>query len=574
MTGRFRLVVVILCAVLLTRTDLSFSAPLAETVADLVSQLSAPDASVRDEAVKTLQGFYALTAATPIIGRLEDQAPEVRSSALLALKSMAYRPAISMMAQRLSDVDENVRFDAAMALAELNAVMELPALRQALAKETSSVTRRHLIEAITDIGGAEDASFLLDFLHDEDQAVRSDLIYCLPRIADRRHVPWLRPLLQDADNDLRESARNALLLLGDAGTNKELRLLRDCLHDRVQNTPAVNSSCPKPLVTEPAVITVRLAEREAESGARYRLDKLKDLGVDSDIPTLRQLLAGEDEYLSQATALRLGLLGAREVIPDLLPLLNSCNIQTRRAMALALLRLGSSEGLAEIRSQLRMNVTEWLDDLVTLGQVDEIYEALAEFGHADLFAFLADRHLVSEKGIALLEKTNDPGLWQYARFLRIVQATERKDPAKVEALLGELTRESNLERDAPVLVLAGWFKAEAAMASGTPAEALNALALLDRILPAIGTGSRKAYGWYFTEETILRRSQALSALGRQQEARQILADLWLGFAARDRGIDHGENRTMELNRFRLMETVARQWTEAWSGTATSQDGPR
>jgi len=169
-----------------------FSAASAQTVNELVEQLSAPSAEARVAAARQLgaMGEKANTAVAALAEALTDEDPSVRRAALSALREIEPGPKVGvpLMAKVLSNADPSIaiaavqtlaesgsdgvpfltealkdpkaRYWAALVLAEIgpDAKEAVPALLEALKEEKSPDVQREIILALGEIGsGTPDA---------------------------------------------------------------------------------------------------------------------------------------------------------------------------------------------------------------------------------------------------------------------------------------------------------------------------------------------------------------------------------------------------------------------------------
>ncbi|MEE8161446.1 MAG: HEAT repeat domain-containing protein [Acidobacteriota bacterium] len=102
--------------------------------------------------------------------------------------------AIAALANLLSSSDRGTREEATVALGILRAHSALPAMQEALARETSDRVKVELIRAIYKIGDPAGGETLIPFILDSDKKVHDEAIFALGRLGVKEAVPQLKEL--------------------------------------------------------------------------------------------------------------------------------------------------------------------------------------------------------------------------------------------------------------------------------------------------------------------------------------------------------------------------------------------
>jgi len=137
----------------------------------------------------------------------------------------------------LRDEDSDVRCAAVNALGNIGAAQDIPLLEPLLRDEDIYV-RSASIEAVMKFGTAGYIPLLKSLLRDEDNWSRIATVEALGKFGTAQDIPLLNPLLKDKDKDVRHAAADAL---GKIGTVKDIPLLESLLsdiYDRVRNAAA------------------------------------------------------------------------------------------------------------------------------------------------------------------------------------------------------------------------------------------------------------------------------------------------------------------------------------------------
>ena len=142
-----------------------------EAVAGLLGRLDDSAVEVKTSAIRALSRLGDARAVVPLISKIEDPRPEVRRAVARALGEIGDARAQSALVLLLRDGDETVRVAAIGALGALAEPGTTPSLAMLLSADTSMPVRRAAIDALSSIGGSEALSALVRKLgvHLEDR---------------------------------------------------------------------------------------------------------------------------------------------------------------------------------------------------------------------------------------------------------------------------------------------------------------------------------------------------------------------------------------------------------------------
>jgi HEAT repeat protein len=366
---------------------------------DLAEQLASPDEATRVHAAQALAEQEALDSADPLVGVLGDASWRVRrlaveglarhggqgavKSLLVALRNehrnlsvlnsalqvlaMNGVDAIAPLVECLNDADTDLRIYAAHALGDQRDDAVVAPLINALADADANV-RYHVIEALGKLRAADAVDALLGVVEAGDFYLAFPALDALAKIGDGRVTAKLAPLLDD--EMLRGPAAEALGQLGDEQAIAPLVTLL--------NKPAAPT-----LVVAQALAT--LYERQAEpdgggrtivdltrravdqTGTQNLLDALNE-ATDDELRALVLVLGWlEGDAVERAFAqllnrktVRKEVVGAlahygTRVTELLIERLDSEEVETRQAAAIALGRIGDARAVPALVRELTTN---------------------------------------------------------------------------------------------------------------------------------------------------------------------------------------------------------------------------
>jgi HEAT repeat protein len=293
----------------------------------------------RELAVRTLGKLDGKRALPELLRGLEDGSSKVRAAALDALAPLRAKESLPAILKRLADPEPKVRTGAVRLAGELG---EVDALLPLL-KDPQSEIRSATLEAIGPRLRERDLSLVLPLTKDPDRGVREAaltpvrdwaLVEALPDVLrfleDEERLHWnvaytLRELgAADAAPAVRPLLRStrrseAVRILGNLGDRESLAEIRGFLDDADEN-----------LKQEAAQALVRLGDpgikpwlldRLREQGKDFRTDlvfALVEAGAREAVPDLLKALPSVEGSNSNCWRFVLSYLGAREILPDLL----------------------------------------------------------------------------------------------------------------------------------------------------------------------------------------------------------------------------------------------------------------
>lgn len=257
---------------------------------EIAKLLSIPDRDVSEQAFKVLVKFNAKEAVPGLITLLKHEKAIRRYYALEALGKIGDKSAIPYVVSLLQDPHKNNCYWAVDTLVSLDANEAVPDIWQAY---RNGLVGKSTIAALVYFGEVEAIPLAMDYITDKELSRRDGMIDRLVRLQARAVIPALISALEDDK-----------IYGDDIGTNSNIR--RD--------------------------IIMCLAKLDAHDA----------------VPVLRQYVKTKSRFLSEAAVDVLGILRAKEAVPDLLPLLeqdirhgDSRFFVSRVALALA--RIGQRE---------------------------------------------------------------------------------------------------------------------------------------------------------------------------------------------------------------------------------------
>jgi HEAT repeat protein len=134
-----------------------------------------------------------------------------RGEATEALAQMG-EPAVGPLIAALRHENDRTRTQAARALGSIGDARAVEPLMTVLREDKTPIVRANAAYALGDLGDARAVEPLLGAL--EDESVRAPAATALGQIGDPRAVEPLRAALDDADEEVREAAREALGKIG------------------------------------------------------------------------------------------------------------------------------------------------------------------------------------------------------------------------------------------------------------------------------------------------------------------------------------------------------------------------
>ena len=243
-----------------------------EAVPQIVPLLQSPEAHIQREALDTLVSLRAKEAVPSLVALLADKDEQKRYYALTSLVNVNGRNAAPAIAKVLEDESENIRYWALDALVGLDAREYAPALWRLTGDGQRLQTQMYALAALIAFGESRAIPMAVKKATDADLSRRLEMLNFLVKVKANAIAPALVGVLQSrtvlGDNP------------SDLGTDSNIRRdIMTCLG--------------------------QLRAREA-------------------IPVLRDYARGRESntFLQRAAVMTLGVLGAKEAVNDLIPLLD------------------------------------------------------------------------------------------------------------------------------------------------------------------------------------------------------------------------------------------------------------
>lgn len=332
---------------------------------------------IRQRAVENVLALLGAGGAEDLVPLVDELDPKVRASAIEALASLERPQDLPRFLHRLTDFDPSVRAHAASAIAQQQGWEMLPEIRilastgpeearpdavklllemgvrenipeiMSLLASPNSPVQWQALEALDPLDPKERADALQALLGNADAPVRPESLPALAALGAREALPRIRPLLKHPDPAVRAAALEALADLGDRESIPAVLKM----FEEGDRTPACGF-----LATVGAREAVPVLEEalENESGCYY--DALQALGRLGARGSARKVFAhfGQKACWGESfTGQTLGVLGAREFIPDLRKYLRHRYRRLRSQAAVALGELHATEAVADLLPMLK-----------------------------------------------------------------------------------------------------------------------------------------------------------------------------------------------------------------------------
>ncbi|HLY75570.1 MAG TPA: HEAT repeat domain-containing protein, partial [Planctomycetota bacterium] len=320
-------------------------------------------------------------AIADLLPFLKSDRPGRQSDAIRALSSLDAPQTVGEIALLLKSSDAEVRQTAVQALGSLSARAALPLLRPLLQDREGKV-RTAVVGALAELEDRDSIPTMIQLLDDPDPDVCSAACTCLRILRAREALPALE--IQYEAGRIRSEALLALAVLGTPQTAR--------------------------------TVFRHIGEREDYVFAGYVTEEIPHalglLEARDLIPDLRKLLKHRYAPLRAQAAVALGELGDRESIPDLLKLLGDPHSFVLASAADALGRLQATEAIPRLRRILR----EYPSDVFhSGGPPGEVVEALlrlrAREAIPELLAELRRTHVGTiDSVLEALQQFRDPSI--------------------------------------------------------------------------------------------------------------------------------------------------------------------
>ncbi|PIE33199.1 hypothetical protein CSA56_12815 [candidate division KSB3 bacterium] len=267
------------------------------------------------DVLKKIGGEFTIP---PLVQALSDDDREVRQTAIEALKQIGIGESpysrlhiTTHLVKGLDDCESSVQWATACALGQIRDPDTLPALIQALRRNSNYVSRG-ISDAVQQIVTQHSRSYMVKFFNDDNATVRKTAVMTLGQIGipEPEALLALIGVLRDHNSTVRREAAEAL---GKLRNEQALPALIDALHDSEWR--------------------VRWAAAEA----------LGKSGSPDAIAPLLQLLKDSHQHVCRVAIEGLGKSGEMAVIPFLIQELKSTHPSIRSAATEALRQIGEAQ---------------------------------------------------------------------------------------------------------------------------------------------------------------------------------------------------------------------------------------
>ncbi|HIE50344.1 MAG TPA: HEAT repeat domain-containing protein [Armatimonadetes bacterium] len=256
--------------------------------------------------------------------------------ALLSTRPGVAKKAAENLVEMLSDIEIPVRQAAAAALGWMGKVAVDPLLEEGLTSPDQDV-RRNSTQALITIGFPA-LPKLINALETGSAPVREGVAFALGELRSTRSIPALIGVLNAAEEDVRLSARDALVKIGRPAVRQLIDALAHESYLTRMNAAEALGEIADPVATDS--LLARLKEDSNHLVRIYAAYALGKLGQRRVVPALLAVLKEDDKDLREAAAVSLGLLKDERAVEPLVLLLRDDAKGVREQAAEALGRIG------------------------------------------------------------------------------------------------------------------------------------------------------------------------------------------------------------------------------------------
>ncbi len=175
-----------------------------------LSDIACQDATVRIDAAQTMAGIHHDLSVRALSYQVASEpSPQVRQECIKALASLETVDALAAIKRALADEAASVRLAAVWGLYQLAGVENVPELVSMFGDEDEEV-RRRTATCIGWLGRGEFAEKLSPLLKDDAASVRLATIEAMSNLRNKQVVPYLIEQLNDPDESVRRSSLEAI----------------------------------------------------------------------------------------------------------------------------------------------------------------------------------------------------------------------------------------------------------------------------------------------------------------------------------------------------------------------------
>ncbi len=319
-----------------------------ENIRDLLKEINQAGNAIRIERiVSELRTVLGDTVMEQLLSALEDNDPDVRAGAAIALGELRDERAVQSLIIAVNNQDMQTAVYASGSLARIG-IPAVEALVNAFYATKNKRVRFHLVCALMNIDDPRVIQPLLEALNVKDDLVRKYAAYGIARFRDPRAVDTLIKLLSHKDGDRNEVATAAAETLGEIGDARAAKPIFDAMVAGNIWTPQVLKALGEPAI-EILLHTLTDTDPKRCANALYALGELREARATQQLLALLHHGAGE---VRAGAAFALGEIGEKNAIEPLVALSNDDFEDARFQAAMALGKICDDDTYQAIRERL------------------------------------------------------------------------------------------------------------------------------------------------------------------------------------------------------------------------------
>ena len=437
----------------------------------MLEELKHPSYVVRRRAAESLGGFKERRVVEPLIAILENMAEmkSVRAAAVVSLGALKDERASAPLLTALSDENAEIRLKAAAALGNLKDAKAVVQLSEIVENPLEPDTVRDVaVAALGNIGDTSTEDVLIRALDIRVGDISKNAIVALGKLESEAAIPKLIAILEDkqialdasTDALAKASARTkAATALGEIGGTRAAEAVARQLVDDTEYIVALEDAANRKAIGAddlkrnwswevfvnaakkldlPAFAAPKMLARaedewenhQVRNAAMVALGRCQTADVALDISQLKRRLADPDIDTRKATALSVGQAGIRELVPELVEIM---------------------EGKTEIEKDVRRAATQGLGELADETTTDALIAVMNnDDNHVEIRrdASRALGKIGTDKAVtALVEKLTALHEAQITRGFRLdaIKALGEAKNSKAIALLELILQDQDAE---------------------------------------------------------------------------------------------------------------------------------
>lgn len=334
----------------------------------LVNHLSDDDHMIRKMAGDIIAELADASIAPKVIPLLSHDSKDIKKTAMDVLSSLRYERAAQAILPLLEEEDSWLKRKAVEALCKLRDKTVLAKLWDVILRERDPASMKHVIEAVGEIGGPEDARGMLRLVRDQDMVVRQKATEAVIKIGDSSIVKDVIELLQDSDVNVRRSAVDILNGLKDVNTASALvKALKDGDWWVRESATEALSELGGGKISK---MVMGLLHDDDEYVRRAAVEFFCRVRDDKAFDELMVLIDDKDWWVREKAVTALGLIGDERAIPAICKLVGDNEVKW--AIPKALSKIGGPEVIDPLRRLLSDSHRQIrMEALKTLGEIDD-----------------------------------------------------------------------------------------------------------------------------------------------------------------------------------------------------------